>query len=121
MQWWRSRRQIGACVALFALCLQLAVAFAHVHPEDFNSPSTAVSYSSGGQSGYASHRQDGGPAHDDCAICASIFLASTAVPASSPALASPAVYRSTLLVGIASPDFRLVRYVSFRTRAPPLA
>jgi hypothetical protein len=121
MQWWRSRRQIGACVALFALCLQLAVAFAHVHPEDFNSPSAAVSYSSGSQSVAPSHRHDGGLAHDDCAICAAIFLASTAVPASSPALASPAVCRSTLLAGIASADLRLVRYVSFRTRAPPLA
>jgi hypothetical protein len=123
MRWWRSKRQIGSCVAFLALCIPLAVAFAHIHPEDF-SRSAGDSYSlsalAAGKSGAPWHPDDG-RGHGDCAICAAIFLANTAVPATPPTLATPAVFRSILPPGVTSPNFRLVRYVSFRTRAPPLA
>jgi hypothetical protein len=116
--------QIGSCIALFALCIQFAVAFAHIHPEDFSRSAPDPCSSSAladTKPGAPLHPDHGGPAQDDCAICASIFLASTAIPASPPALATPAVFQSTLFPGATVTNFRLVRYVSFRTRAPPLA
>jgi hypothetical protein len=116
--------RINSCVALFALCIQFAVAFAHIHPEDVNRSAPDPHSSSAlanAESGAPRHPDHGGPAHDDCAICASIFLASTAIPTSPPALATPVVFHSTLLPGITVINFRLIRYVSFRTRAPPLA
>jgi hypothetical protein len=116
--------RINSCVALFALCIQFAVAFAHIHLEDFNRSAPDPHSSSAlanAESGAPRHPDHGGPAHDDCAICASIFLASTAIPTSPPALATPVVFHSTLLPRITVINFRLIRYVSFRTRAPPLA
>jgi hypothetical protein len=124
MQWWRSRRQIGSYVALFALCLQLALSFAHIHTEDFSSPAAGSSSSSaraGVEAGDPQQGHEGGVAHDDCVICASIFLAGTAVPASPPALATPVDFGAPPFEGVMSADIRLVRYVSFRTRAPPFA
>jgi hypothetical protein len=122
MRWWRSRRQIGSCMALLALCIQLTAAFAHIHSEDFSRSADSHSSSAlaAGKSGAPWHPDDG-RGHEDCAICAAIFLANTAVPATPPALVTPAVFRSILPPGVTSPNFRLVRYLSFRTRAPPLA
>ena len=34
MQWFRSIRRWGAALGLFALLLQSALAFGHIHPED---------------------------------------------------------------------------------------
>jgi hypothetical protein len=40
MHWVRLARQFGSLAALFALAIQLVVAFAHVHSEDFQGSSS---------------------------------------------------------------------------------
>jgi len=36
MRWFRANRLFGGCLALFALAIQLAVSFAHIHPQDLS-------------------------------------------------------------------------------------
>jgi len=79
MLWVRTNRRIGAAVALFALAVQLALSFGHVHldkaalfaPAAIAAPQTA----SGGDASPDPDRRPG--AADFCAICATLSLAST--------------------------------------------
>jgi len=126
MGWVRCHRQYGACLALAALALQLAVTFGHVHLDRAaravvpiaaaTSHGTAVA-----QASPQSPAQN--PAGDDdyCAICASIFLASTSFVALPPPLPMPLgferiehSYRAAF--GVIAP-----RRVAFQSRAPPAA
>src|SRR5712675_788634 len=70
MLWVRTNRRIGAAVALFALAVQLALSFGHVHLDNA-APQTA----SGGDAPPDPDRRPG--ATDFCAICATLSLAST--------------------------------------------
>jgi hypothetical protein len=127
MRWFRANRLFGGCLALFALALQFAVAFAHVHPEDFKSSidigfvnqasvpqlSTEVA---GSPTTPSDHRGNG----HDCVICASINLAGSALIGQPPLLSAPTALSTVLLPPISEFDFELVRYFSLRTRAPPV-
>jgi hypothetical protein len=130
MRWFRSNRLFGGCLALFALVLQFAVAFAHIHPEDFKSSidigfvnqasvpqlSTEVA---GSPTTPSDHRGNGQP-HDNCVICASISLAGNALIGQPPLLSAPTAVNTVFLPPISEFDFELVRYFSIRTRAPPV-
>ncbi len=124
MRWCRSRKHIGLCLALLALWFQFALTFAHHHPED----SAAAFVGAGSQSAMSSagpfmqpSDHGRGLAHDDCAICAFIFLVGTALPGHPPALVGPAVVGPRSLPQVLASDLALGRYLPFRTRAPPLA
>ena len=127
MIWFRSKLRSCTRLALFALAVQMAVSFGHVHLDDLSlSPrtwaghpqftSTAV-HAPGGPAD-----QDRHPAPDDyCPICASIALVGTGLPALPPVLIAPA---SALRV---RPPFATRRSLSmqvassFQARAPPLS
>ena len=85
----RSLRQRGAWPALFALALQFALSFGHIHLTRLSGlgpvsvQTTLVLPFSPGDGPV---RQDSGPAIDDCAICASIHLAGTLLPPTAGAL-----------------------------------
>jgi hypothetical protein len=132
MRWCRSSQRFGGCMALFALWLQFTVSFAHIHPKDFISPSdtallglvSSAQFSTIGPTSRATlSSSDHGNRlpQDECAICASIYLISSALIGQSPALTVPVFFNSVFLPSIGEFDFQIARYFSFRTRAPPVA
>ena len=120
----RSIRRFGAGLGLFALLLQLALSFGHVHPEDLFGASAAGIEKVAGKAQPASPAQDRhtpGAPHDDCPICAVMHLAGTIVLPDAPALALPtqftvAAFSTDDLVALVVP-----RRPPFQTRAPPIA
>jgi hypothetical protein len=131
MRWFRANRLFGGCLALFALGIQLAISFAHIHPQDLSrrpevgfganySTTTALA----GNENFFAKRSDnhgGGLPHDSCAICASINLISSALTAQGPVLSIPANFDSVQLQSISDFEFQQNRHSLFQTRAPPIA
>jgi hypothetical protein len=121
-RWVKGRvRRGGAWLSIAALLLQLLVTAGHFHAEDFGflagpSAETAFVGSSGGPSG----EQPGALAHDDCALCFSLQLASSAaLPDIAPLAAPPEVFAELRLPP--EQPRRVARpYLLFRTRAPPI-
>ena len=116
----RSIRRFGAGLGLFALLLQLALSFGHVHPEDLLGAS-AAGLEAAQPAGPDQDSHPAGAPHDDCPICAVMHLAGTIVLPQPPALAVPAqftvaVFPADDLVSIVIP-----RRLPFQTRAPPIA
>jgi hypothetical protein len=124
MRGFRSIRRFGAALGLFALLVQLALSFGHVHLEDLLGASAASTAAVAGKAQPASPAQDRhtpGVPHDDCPICAVMHLAGTIVLPEPPALALPVAFR---VVTFASADFVatvIPRRPPFQTRAPPTA
>ena len=118
----RSIRRFGAGLGLFALLLQLALSFGHLHPEDLLGASAASIGAVAGNAQPANPAQDlpaPGTPHDDCPICSVMHLAGTIVMPEPPALALPtqfavAVFSTDDFVGVVVP-----RRPPFQTRAPP--
>lgn len=122
MHWFRRRQSSATGAALFALLLQLALSFGHVHGGlADHSPAFSIAHSQNGD-GAALPAQDGDGHSPDglCAICATVHLLGTSQIAGSPALptrdasaAAPAP-----LSRFAAPPEQ--RHTAFRSRAPPL-
>jgi len=131
MRWFRANRLFGGCLALFALAIQLVISFAHIHPQDLSprpevelsakNSSTAVLADSENFFGKGTDNHGGGLPHDNCAICASINLISSALTVQGPALSIPANFDSVQLQSIGDFEFQSNRHSSFQTRAPPIA
>jgi hypothetical protein len=128
MRWGRSSRRFGGYLALFALWLQFAVSFAHIHPADSiidHGQAGVVAAPSPGAPGSpttpSSNRTGDGRSHDECPICASIYLVSTAFLGEPPALVVPMLFYRADLPLIANGGFQVARYTFFQTRAPPIA
>jgi hypothetical protein len=118
----RSMRRFGGWLALFALALQLTLSFGHIHAEDFAPAQTSVAASDAGHSGANHNSGSTGRDHDDCPICATIYLLATLVMPLPPLVALPADH-----VSIVPADFGS-RYLApaasprlFQARAPPQA
>lgn len=114
----RASRRLTGWLALFALALQLAVSFAHVHGEDF-----AGLLASGVTQATPAGDAPGGhpdPDHLTCDICATVHLAGSLALPIAPALTLPV---PTIAPGtIAAPITRAVTLASaFHARAPPQA
>jgi hypothetical protein len=112
-------------LGLFALLLQLALAFGHVHPEDLLPRALA---------GFADHvagtaqlppagqdREAPGSPHDDCPICAVMHLAGTIVVPGAPSLALPTQFTTTSFAASDISYLPIPRRLPFQTRAPPTA
>jgi hypothetical protein len=122
MCWIRSNLRGFACLALFALAVQVVVTFGHVHLDGLAGASQA-SQAVAGQTGAAPVKAPGNGPHGtadlDCPICALIQLASTSAPALAPPLPVPLIIGGTVLetpdaTGVAvSPAF------AFQARGPP--
>jgi hypothetical protein len=119
MHWFRARLRSSSFVALFALALQLALSFGHVHLEDLAGQAPAQIETSG----TIAPGNGDTPEHADryCAICAIIHLAGALVPTVLPSLSLPAAFaraqpRTTALVKTPTQAPSV-----FAARAPPLA
>jgi hypothetical protein len=118
--------RIGTWCALFALAIQLALSFGHVHGVAQASAFGAIaSLSDHGTSaakpaGLAAPNKPDGLAVDICAICVATSLAGNAFMAVAPSLSAPVAGRPTLLrpAPDAAPAASTRRV--FQARAPPI-
>ena len=116
----RARRRLGGWLALFALAVQLALSFGHIHAEDFQKDLAAPSLN------VAAVHTDHAPAtpapdHDDCPICVTAHLTGAAAPPAPPQFAVPVAiafaWRAAIERRIDQPATRQ----PFQARAPPQA
>jgi hypothetical protein len=138
MGWVRLHRRLGAWPGLAAIALQVVLSFGHVHVGNVHVEGLArsigvalASVLGAAQPAVLAQSEHKPPAHnpgqhsgdddDYCAICASIFLASTSLAAQPPALPVPLgfarvapTFDADAGIGASPPAF-------FRSRAPPTA
>ena len=123
MGWVQHHRQHGAMLALIALALQIALTFGHLHLRALAGDSHAAI----AQQVRLAHTPQQIPAQipadndDYCAICASIFLASSAFAPALPQLLVPVNFqRVEHCFNAARPLAESLR-LAIRSRAPPTA
>ncbi len=125
MGWVHGHKRHAALLALAALALQIVLSFGHVHldgihPASAHATSAVAHKTAVAQAPRQSPAQN--PGDDDyCAICASIYLASTSVIAHAPPLPVPlGFHRIEHSYGTAR-DIAAPRRFAFQSRAPPAA
>ncbi len=123
MGWIRPRIGSGAWLALFALALQIVLAFGHNH---FGHHGDGLSAATKLVAGYSSSapagpdRDDGdGLAGDGCAICATLALAATALAATPPLLLLPTPVTMSQRPWRPTTVTTTAAAAPFRSRAPP--
>jgi hypothetical protein len=124
MRWFRSNARGGSRLALFALAVQLAVTFGHVHLQGLALASTkAAPIALADRSAQAvtadPNRKSRGSADYDCPICALIQLASTSAPSAAPVLPAPALIGGFRLETPDELRSDVSAYFSFQARGPP--
>jgi Protein of unknown function (DUF2946) len=125
MAWFRYRSRLGAYLALFALALQLAVSFGHVHQIAPNLALASILASEQSPSDQA-NAPSSPVGHDDladhlCPICTLIHLAGAIVPAETPPLPLPSIFDGLRLEAAVAFDLIASQRVLFQARAPPIA
>ena len=124
MGWVWLHRRHGALLALIALALQIVVAFGHVHLHGLAQNSHATSAA---QCAVLADTKSHAPAqipadnNDYCAICASIFLASSAFAPAPPELLVPTNFQRVGHCFNAARSHAESLRLAFRSRAPPVA
>jgi hypothetical protein len=126
MKWFRYNIRHGSRLALFALAIQLALAFGHFHAAASAAPALALQSSatvldqSARQQQPASDTDQQQPG-DPCAICAVIALASTVLFATPPLFLLPQA--AELLYLTTDAEFLHLNSVrvAFQPRAPPVS
>ena len=127
MRWFRSHLHFGSRLALFALAVQIALSFGHVHLQDLAQPTaqqsaglTAPSADVPGAPA-APSKKSHGAIDDFCAVCQLIQLAATSVPATAPSLVLPVASGDIRLGHKTEFDLAASSPLVFQARAPPLA
>jgi hypothetical protein len=129
MRWIRANLRFGAWCALFALAVQFALSFGHVHLPGrvggtpallalLIAPSPAIAPDAAAKPAKPAKSQI---AHDQCAICASIQLAGSLIPAAALSLLLPT---NPGRISLGTDIDRAVTaspHDSFQARAPPTA
>jgi hypothetical protein len=123
MIWFRSNGRPCAQLALFALMVQMLVAFGHLHRDDLGLPPLTAADQAHVKSASipVPADQQRAPASDDyCPICASMALVATALFSLPPILIVPTsisrAWSPQMAVASAAANCAL----SFQARAPPL-
>lgn len=120
MGWVRAHQRSAAVTALFALLLQLALAFGHVHVLKAGEPLTVVAAATTGDAAGSTQPDSDHRHHGDyCAICAVMTLLGGAQAAAAPTLLPPLAFVSAAR-GAADVAIRAAsEHAAFRSRAPP--
>ena len=127
MDWFRSRSKLGAYLALFALALQLALTFGHVHLDRAVPISADRSTVAGADASNAAQVTPPDPtdrhdrADDRCPICTLIHLAGALVLAEPPSLPLPDISVRVPSEPPLAFDFPSPQRALFAARAPPTA
>lgn len=119
MEWFRANLKVVARLAIFALTVQFALSFGHVH---LGQPYAVAFASTGTQaSGSTPAQHPVGDADDYCAICATIHLSATSFVPQAPHLLLPFLSRPVEHFGSVPAISFSPRRAPFQSRAPPLA
>jgi len=125
MGWFRSNVRSGAWCALFALAVQLALLFGHIHLDGLEQhPADAVGLSAQAQAADEPALPDHPEGEADrhfCFVCRLIHLADTVVPAASPSLPLPIIATHLRLAINVDREHAAARPSHFQARAPPIA
>jgi hypothetical protein len=129
MGWFRSRSRWGSYLALFALVVQLALSFGHVHLEGGTPISGHASALLGVHPASTAAavvdpagKETPALADDRCPICTLIHLAGALVPATTPTVSRLAVIDRVPFAAAVEFDLTNPHYYSpLGARAPPLA
>jgi hypothetical protein len=120
MRWFRANLQIGARLAMFALTLQIALSFAHIHLSTFAHATPSLTSST--QSDPSAPTQPpGGNADNYCSICAAMHITASSFLPKEPVLTIPFVSQPVGHFNLAAAVLIARRYASFQSRAPPPA
>jgi len=120
MTWVRTNRRLGAWIGLFALALQLALSFGHIHLDAARLPApVATAAAQAGNDGGASGGDNDRIAHDFCAICASLSLTASAALPGPLALAVPLDRAPAWFADAHTALIALSLERVFQARAPP--
>jgi hypothetical protein len=120
MRWFRAKLRTGAQLALFALTVQIALSFGHIHLGNVQHAS-AIASTGGQPSGSTPTQHPVGDADDYCVICATIHLSATSLLPQEPQLPVPFAVRQVEHSNCAAATFFSTRRAPFQSRAPPLA
>jgi hypothetical protein len=117
MRWFRTHIGLGSRLALFALAVQLALSFAHVHATDPGRAQVAAASATG--AGDVPTPKSDGPVDPGCALCGLNQLGATATPSAAPAL--PTLVAPGHIRLAAADQFVLAASprLLFQARAPP--
>ena len=121
MRWFRTSRRFSGTLALFALALQITLAFGHIHVRDFAGvPGLAVAQAAATDP--AGDHKSGHSTHDYCLICATTSLAGMLIPPDlGGALHVPVSSADTSYGHFCSQPCSRIDHALFSARAPPLA
>lgn len=124
MRWVRAKRKFGGRLALFALALQFALSFGHIHPEDIYGPARAADVSialpaTGGSQLLPADQ----PYHSDdyCPICATMYLLGSSSVPQAPQLLLPPVASQAIAHFDGVALVIASQRAPFQSRAPPRA
>jgi hypothetical protein len=122
MHWFRSIGRFGAGLGLFALLLQIALSFDHIHPDELQSRSlVSLVDQLAAKARLPLPDQAPGSSHDNCPICSVMHLAGAIVLPSLPSLLLPAQFTMASLAADDLSYIPITRRLAFQTRAPPTA
>jgi hypothetical protein len=121
MGWIDRHKRHGIVLALLALALQMVVAFGHVHLRGLTQQATATIAQRNAAQANSQTPQIPGDNDDYCAVCASIFLASTGFTPAPPLLPPPAAFARVEHHFNAVAPLGQRQHLAFRSRAPPVA
>lgn len=126
MGWVYRHKRRGALLVFAALALQIVLSFGHVHLDGIRpvaahnavvAPHKAALADASGQT----PAQNPGDDDDYCAICASIYLASTTFVSHAPPLPVPLGFERIVHSYASARGSLKPRRIAFRSRAPPAA
>lgn len=121
MRWFRGRKRYGAYAALFALLIQFALSFGHLHFGYSGPQTSAESALLVGHHFGPLGRGSGGVVGHVCDLCATLNLLASAQVAAPPALLIPFAFETDANGYPAQIAPAEPLRVNFRSRAPPLA
>ena len=123
MGWIQRHRRHGALLALAALVLQIVLSFGHVHLHGVaqSAPAAITHPIALADKNSQTPAPIRGDSDEYCAICASIFLASSAFAPTPPQLPLPAKFQRVEHSFHAARLFADPPRLAFRSRAPPVA
>ena len=123
----RLMQRIGGRLGLFALWLQLALSFGHIHSSDIFrfghpvAPGLGAAELVAPQGSLPAAPGQSATLHQNCAICANMALAGSLLPAEPPALPRPSLTARAPFDGERALALAAPRHLLFQTRAPPSA
>ncbi len=122
MGWVHRQKRHGVALALIALVVQIVVTFGHVHLRGTAQNAPAAITHSTVRADKNSQTPRPIPENEDyCALCASIFLASTAFATAPPELPLCANFELVEHSSNAAAAATSRQHLGFRSRAPPAA